>query len=78
LKNLSFLMKILLPLILFAGFITPVAAAEPAKPAPANPAAATTTEVRYVSAPPNRKGARVSKLIITRDANGKIISVKRG
>ena len=38
----------------------------------------TTTEVRYVTPPSNRKGKTVSKLIITRDANGRIISVKRG
>lgn len=35
-----------------------------------------TTEVRYVSNP--RKGSPVSKLVITRDASGKIVSVKRG
>lgn len=38
----------------------------------------TTKEVRYVSNAGLRKGATVSKLIITRDASGKIISVKRG
>ena len=38
----------------------------------------TTTEVRYVSAPSHRKGKPVDKLIITRDASGRIISVKRG
>ena len=38
----------------------------------------TTTEVRYVSSPSHRKGKPVSKLIITRDASGRIISVKRG
>jgi predicted methyltransferase len=38
----------------------------------------TTREVRYVSNAGLRKGETVSKLIITRDASGKIISVKRG
>lgn len=38
----------------------------------------TTQEVRYVSNAGLRKGETVSKLVITRDASGKIISVKRG
>lgn len=75
-------MKCLLPLLFLSLLSTPLLSAEP-RPAPANPspppaAEATTTEVRYVSAPSHRKGSKVSKLIITRDANGKIISVKRG
>ncbi len=74
--------KKLIPLLSFtflanAAFATEPRPANPA-PAPAPAAAATTTEIRYVSAPSNRKGSKVSKLIITRDANGKIISVKRG
>jgi len=76
--------KKLIPLLSFtflanAAFATEPRPANPAPaPAPAPAAAATTTEIRYVSAPSNRKGSKVSKLIITRDANGKIISVKRG
>lgn len=38
----------------------------------------TTTEVRHVTNMSNRKGAKVSKVVITRDASGRIISVKRG
>jgi hypothetical protein len=38
----------------------------------------TTQEVRYVSNAGLRKGETVSKIVITRDASGKIISVKRG
>ena len=38
----------------------------------------TTQEVRYVSNAGVRKDGTVSKLIITRDASGKIVSVKRG
>jgi len=37
-----------------------------------------TTEVRYTAGPSIRKASKPTKLIITRDANGKIISVKRG
>lgn len=37
----------------------------------------TTVEVRYVANSPNRKASKPSKLIITRDSNGKVISVKR-
>lgn len=74
-------MKRLLPLLILPLLSTTSLSAEPKPANPAPPPAAetaTTTEVRYVSAPPHRKGAKVSKLIITRDANGKIISVKRG
>jgi hypothetical protein len=46
--------------------------------APAVASNGTTKEVRYVSNAGLRKGETVSKLIITRDANGKIVSVKRG
>jgi hypothetical protein len=72
--------KKLIPLLSFTFLANAAFATEPrpANPAPAPAAAATTTEIRYVSAPSNRKGSKVSKLIITRDANGKIISVKRG
>lgn len=51
-------------------------AGEPRRSAPA--ADGTTKEVRYVSNAGLRKGETVSKLVITRDASGKIISVKRG
>jgi len=74
------MIKSLLPLLILPLLSTLSLGAEP-RPAPPSPppaAEATTVEVRYVSAPSNRKGAKVSKLIITRDANGKIISVKRG
>ncbi len=46
--------------------------------APTPTVSGNTTEVRYVSVPSNRRGAKVSKLVITRDATGRIISVKRG
>ncbi len=37
----------------------------------------TTTEVRYTRNL-NSKGSKITKLVITRDASGRIISVKRG
>jgi len=37
-----------------------------------------TQEVRYTSAPIAGKGAVITKMIITRDASGRIVSVKRG
>jgi hypothetical protein len=39
---------------------------------------ANSTEVRYTSTAGLRKGSTVSKLTITRDSSGRIISVKRG
>lgn len=57
-----------------------VSASEPQRRASSDAASISgaTTEVRYVSNPSNRRGTKVSKLIITRDATGRIISVKRG
>lgn len=44
----------------------------------AAPSAATTTEVRYTSTVGLRKGNPLTKLTITRDSSGRIVSVKRG
>jgi hypothetical protein len=54
-----------------------------AEPAPAGSqitrnADGTTTEVRHVTSSGQRKGKTTSKIVITRDSAGKIISVKRG
>jgi hypothetical protein len=70
--------KNFIPILILTLVASTASAAEPRPATPTPTAETTTTEVRYVSAPGHRKGAKVSKLIITRDANGKIISVKRG
>ena len=73
--------KALLTIALLSLALTPaVSAAEPSssKTGITRNADGTTTEVRYVSNAGQRKGKTVSKIIITRNSNGKIISVKRG
>jgi hypothetical protein len=51
----------------------------PKKSEPAETAtpSGTTTEVRYTSSPSSQKGPRLTKVVITRDSSGRIISVKR-
>ena len=61
--------------ILALSGLTSVAHAGSASPASSG---GTTTEVRYVANTNHKGGGPVTKIIITRDANGRIISVKRG
>jgi hypothetical protein len=53
------------------------AARKKSAPAKTEAPQGTTTEVRYTSAPSHQKGPRLSKVVITRDSAGRIISVKR-
>ena len=71
--------KALLSIAAIALTITPAAFAghAPGHSAPTLSAGGT-TEVRYTSTSGLRKGSTVSKLTITRDSAGRIVSVKRG
>lgn len=76
--------KILILSMLIALATTPGAFASgkkdsPKKSEPAKTAtpSGTTTEVRYTSSPSSQKGPRLTKVVITRDSSGRIISVKR-